>query len=110
MRLLRLLSNFVGLGRTEDSIPVEFNEMVLIIRPSCRAVLYTKPGSNLTVSGYAGALWIWSDQNATGYMVRHGQTVHLPFHGKIVIESKADHVPGRLHIVYEPAKAFSNWI
>lgn len=101
MRLLRLLKNTIGLGRSESVVPIEFREMILIIQPRECAVLWVKPGSTLIVSGFAGTMRISTPKDPVGMTVKHGQSLNLNLHGKIIIESLASHVPGRLHVVYQ---------
>jgi formylmethanofuran dehydrogenase subunit D len=103
MNLLKLIKNVVIFNRKpSNAIDVEFREMVLIINPHATASMTVAKGSEIEVTGQAGTVWVTAEGNPIDYQVRNGDTVKIHGSGKIVMQSLAEHVPGRLLVTYQP--------
>ena len=100
MNLLQMFKHAVN-TQLEPTLLVKFRELILIIQPGKTATLDVPKGSQLTVTGYAGALWITVEGSIYDYKIKNGETAKIPGGGKVVIQAMTTTVPCRLHVVYE---------
>ncbi len=105
MGFLNIVKRAVTFARHDNSMSINFKEMILIIEPREVAVLVIRPGAEMIVTGFAGTVWINVAGDPTRYIVKHGETFKVPAHGKVTIGSAADYVPGRIHIKHLPEKS-----
>ncbi len=102
MNFLKMLKQVIRPG-VDLSLLVKFREMILIIDPQTTATIKVPKGASLTVTGYAGVLWITAEGCPNDYKIKNGETVKIAGGGKVVIQALTTHVPCRLHVVYQPS-------
>ena len=99
------LWNFVRqtvFGRASEIIKMQFKEMILIIEPQSSATMFAEYGSETTVSGFAGTVWIQVEDQELGHQVKHGESFKIPGYGKIVFWAATQNVPCKVHVSYMP--------
>ena len=99
MSLLQIFKQAIG---SNTELQTKCREMILIIEPQKTASLNVPKGARLSVTGFAGVLWITVEGHRDDYRIKNGDTAKIPGGGKVVIQAMTTNIPCRLHVVYEP--------